>query len=378
MIRPLSEEWAGDYFDGVTAERHSATVRLTSAGIEVKRADGQETLWPYSEVRQADSGYSSGRVRLERGKQPAEVLVIPDEVFLTALRQNTPRELQCFPDVRTQPRWDLTLLGIVGVLAAGAVLYFWGVRAVGSILARFMPVSWEERLGDAVLQSLAPEEARCEGTEKRAALDEMLRLLLQQLPQSRYQYKLTVMRGPLNAFAMPGGRIVVTDALLRAADTPEQLAGVLAHEIQHVEMRHSTQSLLRGISGDLVLAALGVDTTGGGMALKAAALLADLSHSREEEEAADREGMKLILAARLDPGGIVQMMEKLAELDIPGELKYFSTHPLGRERVTALRRLGDAADYVPQPLLPDVNWAETQGICACGPKDRAKEEIGVP
>jgi predicted Zn-dependent protease len=111
------------------------------------------------------------------------------------------------------------------------------------------------------------------------------------------------------------------------------------------------------------------DASKGSMALETAALLADLSHSREDEEAADREGMNLTLAAGVDPKGMIEMFEKFKKLEesIPLGLgspaEYLSSHPSTGNRIALLRGMASQATGEVQPLLPGGDWGKIKGIC---------------
>jgi len=369
VITPLSKQWQGDYFDGRTAERRSVTIRLLADGLEIVQPDRESVYWPYAEIRPVQRDSAEGCVRLERGEDPAETVVVRNEAFLAALRQSAPAEAGRFVRGQTQTRWDLTLLAIVAVVALGSLLYFWGVPAAGRVMARMLPVAWEERLAEAVIKAWAPEEEQCFDEEKMASLRAVLDRLLEAVPGSPYQYKLIVMRGPMNAFALPAGTIVVTDALLASTDSPEQLAGVLAHEIQHVEMGHSTQGLFREFAAQWLLSTLTGDASKGSMALETAALLADLSHSREDEAAADREGMNLTMAAGVDPKGMIEMFEKFKKLEesmplgLGTHADYLSSHPSTGNRIALLQAMAGQAKEEVRPLLPGSDWGKIKAIC---------------
>ena len=86
---------------------------------------------------------------------------------------------------------------------------------------------------------------------------------------------------------------------------------------------------------------------------------------RRDEEAADREGMKAVQAARIDPMGMIRFLNKLHDEsgDMPGAMQYLSTHPQTRDRIEQLSRLAAQAAYTPVPLLPDYEWAEIGKLC---------------
>jgi predicted Zn-dependent protease len=256
--------------------------------------------------------------------------------------------------------------GILGLLAlTGLSIYFWLVPALAGAAARLIPKSWEETMGAAVSRQIAPPGQRCEDPRLLKALDEIVERLEYGIPAPAYRFRVAVLDTPeVNALAAPGGHIVVFRGLLERADRPEQLAGVLAHELQHVLLRHSTRAIVREMFFTLLVAWL----FGGGdleSLVGAAHSLGALHFARSQEEEADREGMKMLLAARVDPEGMIEMFEKLAESSrqLPGFLSYLSTHPDTKERIGALRQMMGPAVDPPRNLLPGVDWGAVRRAC---------------
>jgi predicted Zn-dependent protease len=176
----------------------------------------------------------------------------------------------------------------------------------------------------------------------------------------------------VNALAAPGGYIVVFRGLLDRARTPDELAGVLAHEIEHVLHRHTTRAVIQHASTGLLLAALTGDMTGPlAYGLESARVLGQLQYSRRAEEEADRDGMKLLLAARVAPDGMIGFFDELAKGEHPRRvLRYLSTHPSPTDRIAALRALAAGAPGSPTPVLTDQQWQDLKAICNAAPPQR--------
>jgi predicted Zn-dependent protease len=144
-------------------------------------------------------------------------------------------------------------------------------------------------------------------------------------------------RREINAFAAPGGVVVVYSGLIRAAGSAEELAGVLAHEVAHAELRHT----LRGVIKSLGLRALVSLVTGdisGSVFADAATRLTELRFSRDAEREADAEGLRRLVAARIDPTGMIRFYEKLAAEQRLSPPPILSTHPATGERLESLRQ----------------------------------------
>jgi predicted Zn-dependent protease len=238
---------------------------------------------------------------------------------------------------------------------------------MASRVASRLPVSWEERLGQAALESLAPIHERCSDPALSKGLDPILAKLTASLAASPYTYRVVVLDSPhVNAFAVPGGTIVILRGLVKNTKTAEELAGVLAHEIQHIEMRHTMRALLQDASTGFLIAAISGDAGGAmGHGLEAARTLGGLRYSRESEEEADREGMRLLIKTGIDPEGMIRFFERLEaeERGLPDPLQYLSTHPMARDRIKTLKSIAAASSRRYPKLLPGFDWKGMGQTC---------------
>jgi predicted Zn-dependent protease len=364
----MRTEWGAHYLDGQTAIRHPATVRLMREGVEVTTARGWTRLWPYHEIRQTQGFYEGEEVRFERGGDLPEALLVSDPAFLESLHEVAGQQSGRFHGP-TGPgrRLRLTVLAAGAIIAITAAFYLWGIPALAAFAAPRVPVAWEEGLGRAVIDQLAPADRLCVDPRRRAPLEAIVTRLVAAAPTSPYRFRLLVVNRPeVNALAAPGGYVVVFRGLLERTRTPEELAGVLAHEIEHVLHRHTTRALIQHASTGLLLAALTGDMTGPAVyALESARVLAQLQYSRHAEEEADVEGMKLLLAARIAPEGMLAFFEDLAKGDQARSVRtYLSTHPSTRDRIARLRALAARAPGPPAPLLPDRDWTDIRKACS--------------
>jgi predicted Zn-dependent protease len=370
MAGPVRREWAAHYLDGQTALRYPATVRLMGEGLEVTTASGWVRLWPYPDIRQTQGFYEGEEVRLERGGELAEAVIVSDPAFLHSLHEAAPRPSGFHDPSGRGRRVRLTVLAGVAVIGITAALYLWGVPLIATLAAPRVPVAWEESLGRAVTDQLAPPDKMCATPSGQRALDAIVARLTAAAPPSPYTFRARVVDAPdVNALAAPGGYIVVFRGLLERARTPDELAGVLAHEIEHVLHRHTTRAVIQHASTGLLLAALTGDMTGPlAYGLESARVLGQLQYSRRAEEEADRDGMKLLLAARVAPDGMIGFFDELAKGEHPRRvLRYLSTHPSPTDRIAALRALASGAPGSPMPALTDQQWQDLKAICNAAP-----------
>ena len=181
-----------------------------------------------------------------------------------------------------------------------------------------------------------------------------------------WQYEFHLLNDPetVNAFALPGGQIFITQALFDQLETEGQLAGVLGHEVGHVVARHSAQQmakaqLTQGMAGAVLVAVTDPDRPQTGqMAAQAAAVIGqmvNMKYGREDELESDRLGVRFMAEAGYDPRSMIGVMEILAQAAggaAPPE--FFSTHPNPENRIQQIEAaiLDVFPNGVPNGLTP--------------------------
>ncbi len=360
--------FAGYYLDGRSAARRPASVRLAASGLEIAFPDGTRLWWPFRDVRQTQGFYAGEQIRLERGSPFPEILLVGDTAFLAALHATAPGVGRRFHNPgRRRSRVLLTIGAALASVAAGAVLYVWGIPAAAGLIAARVPVSWEEQLGQAAVEQIIASKRRCVDQEREQAIGEIVKRLLDSRPKAPYTFRVIVVDDwTVNAFAVPGGQVVLLRGLLERARTPEELAGVLAHELQHVLQRHATRLLLQHASTGLLLVAISGDLTGAmAYGIESARVLGTLRYSRYLENEADVEGLRMLLAADVDPRGMIAFFETLqaAEPGTAAATRYLASHPLAADRVETLKQLAASHTKRFRPLLPGRDWADVRRVC---------------
>ncbi len=153
----------------------------------------------------------------------------------------------------------------------------------------------------------------------------------------KYPVKVTVVNDSIvNAFALPGGNVVVYTGLLSYMQSSEEFAALLCHEASHVNGRHSLRAMLRSVTTSVVLHLVFGDASGlTSFIVENADMLRELSYSRSLEKEADEQGMKLMIRNKIDPSGMKDLMATLENSSRDGEVEFefLSTHPLTKERV---------------------------------------------
>ena len=237
-------------------------------------------------------------------------------------------------------------MAVLAVAVLAGVLVY-GLPAAASLVTRFVPVQWEVALGEKMLdqvvelfgffdESGAPEF--CDGEEGLAVL-QGLGDRLTGGADSSYAFHVQVLDSPMvNAFALPGGQVVIMRGLLDFARSPDEVAGVLAHEIGHVTQRHVTERLLES-AGLAFFFGVMLGDIGSGTAALAGEQLIDMSFSRELESEADQEALQLLARSGLTAEGLASFFDRLKGMDLGGNsaLQLLSTHPTSRARAERIR-----------------------------------------
>ncbi|NUP99220.1 MAG: M48 family metalloprotease, partial [Armatimonadetes bacterium] len=171
-----------------------------------------------------------------------------------------------------------------------------------------------------------------------------------------YRFHVIELEEP-NAFAIPWGGIYVTKGLLRFADTEDQISFVMGHEVGHVERRHSSLAFQRNLLINLGLQLLTSNNTENWMQFAYLGNnLLDLHFSRENEHAADRQGVMYAVNSGHDPVGGVEFFQKLDQRygATPRFWSYFQTHPINRDRINTMRgQPGMQADPIPLTMIAE-------------------------
>jgi predicted Zn-dependent protease len=229
------------------------------------------------------------------------------------------------------------------------LLLFWtqSERITGWIVDN-VSIESERKLGEL---SFAQVEASTKLIKEGFAVDAIRDIGARLTVGSKYEYRWYVADDPaVNAFAIPGGFVVVNSGLILAADDAEEVAGVLAHEVQHVERRHSLKGLVQGL-GLQALINLALGDVAGETWSNVAVQLGALKFGRDHESEADRLGLDALRRAHIDGHGMLRFFEKLAKRD-GNSIALLSTHPATADRLAALQRAIDAADNGDVAALP--------------------------
>jgi beta-barrel assembly-enhancing protease len=220
---------------------------------------------------------------------------------------------------------------VVGFVIFVATAIAFGAGRLAVVLLPWVPLSVDRNIGQALAVDLPMVNERCSDPGAEAYVRTIAAPLLEALGDSKFHYEFRVSPDETpNAFALPGGYVTVNFGLLQAARSGDEVALVLAHELQHVERRHSTARALRNMSGTAILGLL----FGGGDVSTWVSGMGDLvarGYDRGEEAEADLEGARLAAKAGIPPAALGEFMARLGAdtLELPA---WLGDHPATEER----------------------------------------------
>lgn len=244
------------------------------------------------------------------------------------------------------------LIGIV--LAIFALISYFASREYNPITGETQYLSLTPQQEIALGLQAAPQLVRQFGGEYRdaevqALIDRIGFRLVESTvaAQTPWRFEFTVLNDPntVNAFALPGGQIFITAALLTELETEDQVAGVLAHEIVHVLARHSAQRIAQSDLTNGLVGAVAVASGDAGAAQTAAMIgqLINMRYGREDEIQSDTLGVCLMLEAGYDAGQLVDVMRVLQAAGGGQQPEFFSTHPDPGNRIERIRQTIETA-----------------------------------
>ena len=315
------------YYNGQGASA-TATLLKHRLSIQIQR-DGalSEVVWYYDQIMKGDDG------RFLYPGHVQQALHIPSAAFAEAL---TARMMQQAGSVHRH-RGSTLLKLLIALVVLGALFYFVAVPRIASGLAGKVSLAYEKELGEGMYRSMRGSFTVDE--QRTALINDFFRQL--NVP-SKYNVQITVVKGDIsNAFAIPGGRIVVYDKLLNGITSYPQLAALLAHEYVHVQNRHTLRSLFRQLSSRLILSLfLGNLDVVGTVLIQNTDQLKDLSYSRSLETEADEEGAALLAQRGVDCKGFVELFELLQKETGGQEVpEFINSHPNLEKRIKNIQQL---------------------------------------
>lgn len=344
----------GKYFDGKNSKAHKVEVKNNFNGLNLRSISGEgevNRFWPKEGI--STESFSSGRrIMLTYGEFPHERLELSGEGSEVIARSILDQESMVKSLQHKITRTGPIKLVLASLLTLVVVVYgyiFYVSPYVAEQAVKILPKQAEEKIGQVMYNNISDLINIDE--EKSTLLDEFYEACGF---SSEYEISIDYAKdATVNAFAVPGGQIVVFEGLIRETECWDELAALLGHELAHVNQRHSFKQLARAVSSYLVLSVLTGDVAGtSSVVLDYAAQVHELSNSRAHEKEADLVGLEYLKKVRIRPEAMIDLFQRFLDYTEEDDLidmsetaqsgmEYLSTHPLTMNRINYIQEIID-------------------------------------
>ena len=371
----------GKYFDGQSSKPHSVEVRKQAAGIKIVGDDGAiNKHWLYVDIS-SESFATGDKVLLSYGTFPHERLELNGAGARPILTLVGDQESQVKSIYHLITQTGGVRLVVGGLVVLLTVLYTYAVHLspwIGERAVALLPPSVEARAGQVMYNNmdlLVDKDA-----DKSLLLEEFYAACGFESPYDiRIDY---ATQDVVNAFAIPGGQIVIYEGLIESTESWDELAALIAHELAHVNERHSFKQIARSVSSYFLFAVLTGDVAGASsVVLDNATQVYQLSNNRAHETEADLVGLAYLRAAQIRPSAMYDLFTRLQsetqrleseiedktsyKVDIEASMEYFQTHPATSNRMDKIQSIIDtdtSYQYTPKAYdRAEAIWRELKG-----------------
>jgi Zn-dependent protease with chaperone function len=347
------------YFDGLTNRRRLVTLAFGDK-LELQEPPAATTRWSYDDIRRADG--PAGMLRLSCLSAPALArLEIRDAAQAAELAARCTRLDDNVPG--RHGVWAIISWSLAAAASIVAVVVY-GVPLAADRLAPLVPQSLERRMGDVAegqVKAVFGGKA-CTNGPGQAAFNKLVNEIRDAAGMDDGPIKTAVLATPVpNAFALPGGKVFLLNGLLAKAENPDEIAGVLAHELGHLRHRDATRNLIYNGGTSFLIGLLFGDVTGSSALIFASRSLVTLSYSREAEYGADTFSIDVMHKLGRSPKPMGQLLYRVTGKQADKSPSILSNHPLTEDR---LKRMSEEDRPPSGPaLLSEEEWGSLKAIC---------------
>jgi Zn-dependent protease with chaperone function len=349
------------FYDGQSSRRHTVQLAFKDR-LEIREGDAVLANWPFADIRRADS--ATGLLRLSCVSAPALArLEIRDAALVTALIARCAaldHNVAGRHRATTIVGWSLAAtVSIVGMI-------WFGLPLLADRLAPLVPGALERRIGDAADGQIRVMFGgkTCSNPAGRAAFGKLMKEIGTAAGIDTPVRSLVLDTLVPNAFALPGGRVYLFSGLLTKAENPDEIAGVLAHELGHVRHRDNTRNMIYSGGTSFLIGLLFGDVTGSGALIFASRSLITASYSREAEQGADDFAIDVMHRLGRPTRPMGELIFRVTGSQADKTLSILANHPLTEDR---LKHLGDEDRPASgPPLLTADEWTALKAICKSG------------
>jgi beta-barrel assembly-enhancing protease len=355
------------FSDGRTAASLAVRVMLSGDSLSIDTGDGMPPLrWHLTQVETAEPITASATDCLvhEPGRKGA-TLFVPEGLFVRELATRAPHLTARVQRWRYAKPWAIASAVIVGTVAILTTTEISPARTIAGML----PDKTRQALGREVVRSMGRGQQACESVAGKAALAQLAQRLSQATGSTR-SFSVSVVDSPVvNAFAAPGEQIVIMRGLLAKAESADEVAGVLAHEMGHGLELHPESAIVR-VLGLTAIMEFMLGGSGGTIA-NLGLLLTNLSYTRQGEREADAQALRVLKQAGIASRGFSDFFRRMAKTEsdrkqdkspdpVDATFNMLRSHPSLSERLAVVEA---QPVYPATPALSQSEWLDLKSIC---------------
>lgn len=235
----------------------------------------------------------------------------------------------------------------------------------------------EKRLGELILETITATNEKIKDEKIHAVVDSIMVRICRAKVVDCDKIKIHIIRNDeVNAFALPDNHMIIYTGLIEYAENPEELAGVMAHEIGHMEKNHVMKKLMKEIGLEMLFAIAGGDA-GFEIMRETGKTLSSSAFDREQEREADDYAVETLALSGIDPQHLSNFFFRLSRKgNIPAELAWISTHPDTRERAAGIIEKKKDFTFEPNGILK-MSWADVKRMITEGDASAIEEDEQV-
>jgi beta-barrel assembly-enhancing protease len=333
--------------DSLEKGRVAGTVQITTNSLAFTFSSG-EVKMPLRDIEITGGGSGNHLIYFRHTAVPGWCISCSDKKILDNPNlSNLQVSHKSVAKVKSSQR--LVVYVIAGIIAFSfltiAGIFVFRNTIIHSI-AGTVPVEWEQQAGEQIFATIKMQKTLVGDSVLNKKINELGSIITNTVPDKKFRFKFHIVKdSSLNAFALPGGNVVIHSGLIMRAESPEEILGVLGHEVAHVTERHHVRGLITKMGlRYLILLFFDTGSAIGDLIINAGSTLQSLKYDRDLETEADEKGWEYVTKANVNPAGMISFFKKLEGekkgtlKELEASLDWMNTHPNTAERIERLEK----------------------------------------
>jgi len=325
--------------------RESGTIEVKSFSVTFNNENKTHDV-SFSNLEISIGGNNKELVFFADKRHPNISFYTSDKTILkeTSIKEHPDFASQIKIIKKTRRNILISLLVILGLFVSFILSLFFLKDVFVESLANKVPIDWEQKMGDKLFQTMSLQYDFIENDTLKSELLRVAAPLIKQIEKDGTKIEFYFIKDPtINAFALPGGKVIIQTGLIEHAKSWEEVLGVVSHELAHVTRRHHMRGVINNLGLYVIISSLVGDVTAlSGTIVNMGGDLASLANSRDFETEADETGLEYLIAAGINPEGLVSFFKTLkneTSNKMEGYTSFMSTHPATEDRIEHLNKI---------------------------------------